>query len=82
MQGPEQQSTSVWQVPPMGVQVRPEGTHVPFWQTPPVQQSESAVHVLWLSGMHEAAHFSCPVASGTQTLLQQLSQSAQVCPAG
>ncbi len=82
MHGPEQQSTSVWQTPPIGVQVRPDGTHVPFWQTPPVQQSESAVHVLWLSGMQALAQVSWPEAFGTQMLLQQLSQSEHACPAG
>ena len=62
-------------LPLMGVQVRPEGTHVPFWQAPPEQQSESDVHVPVLRGMHAAAHFSAPAESGTQTLLQQLSHS-------
>ena len=61
------------QVPPIGEHVSPDGTHVPPWQAPPEQQSESDVHVPVLSGMHEAAHFSAPVESGTQMLLQQLS---------
>jgi hypothetical protein len=30
MQGPLQQSASVPQVPPMGVQVSPDGTQIPF----------------------------------------------------
>jgi hypothetical protein len=82
MHGPEQQSTSVLHVPPIGAHVRPDGTHVPRWQTPPVQQSESAVHVFPPSAMHALAHTSWPAAFGAQMLLQQLSQSAQVWPAG
>jgi hypothetical protein len=80
--GPLQQSASVPQVPPMGVQVRPDGTQVPFWHAPPEQQSESDVHVPVLRGMHDAAHFSAPVESGTQTLLQQLSHRLHEWPAG
>jgi hypothetical protein len=82
MHGPPQQSASAWHEPPIGVHVRPDGTHLPFWQTPPEQQSESAVHVVPCSGMQEAAHTSCPDAFGTQTLLQQLSHKEHACPAG
>lgn len=82
MHGPLQQSESSVHLPPMGVHVRPEGTHVPAWQAPPEQQSESAVHVPVLSGMHESRHFSAPVESGTQMLLQQLSHSEHAWPAG
>jgi hypothetical protein len=62
-------------VPPSGWHVDPDGTHVPFWQTPPAQQSESEVHGPVLSGTHVAAQLK-PVfefGSGKQMWLQQLS---------
>jgi hypothetical protein len=81
---PLQQSAFVEHCPPMGAQVMPDGTHVPFWQRPPPQQSESAVQVPLPIAMHEAAHWSAPPAAGfgTQTWLQQLSHSEHAWPAG
>jgi hypothetical protein len=84
MQLPVQQSVFPVHWPPIGEQVMPEGTHLPFWQIPPEQQSESAVHVTLPIGMQAAAHWSAPPAEafGTHTWLQQLSHSEQAWPAG
>jgi hypothetical protein len=80
-QAPVQQSEVLVHTPPIGTHFVPDGTHVPFWHTPPVQQSESDVHVPLPVGMHEAAHWKTPPI-GTQTWLQQLSQSSHGWPAG
>lgn len=62
MQLPWQQSAVLVHVPPIGWQVCPVVTQVPFWHWPPVQQSASAVH----GGL------------STQTLLTQLSPAPQL----
>ncbi len=49
LQVPMQQSALVVQVPPIGWQVRPVCTQLPFWHWPPLQQSESVVHGGWLT---------------------------------
>ena len=52
MQVPEQQSAVVEHAPPSCAQLMPPDTQVPPWQTPPVQQSASVVHVPEPIAMH------------------------------
>jgi hypothetical protein len=85
VQIPMQQSDVCWQEPPIGVQLLPEGLQRPSWQTPPVQQSESLVHVPLPIGMHVDPHTRAippSTACGTQMWLQHSSHSAQAWPAG
>jgi hypothetical protein len=85
MQVPRQQSAVVWQGPPSGEHSDPDDLHWPSWQTPPAQQSESAVHVPLPIGMHVDPHTNAVPPStvcGTQMWLQHWSQRAQGVPLG
>ncbi|MDB4967381.1 MAG: hypothetical protein JWN44_3070 [Myxococcales bacterium] len=44
LQLPKQQSALALHVPPMGAQLWPDVTQLPFWHSAPLQQSASAVH--------------------------------------
>jgi hypothetical protein len=85
MQVPRQQSDVCVQVPPIGEHVEPDRLHTPSWQTPPVQQSESVVHVPSPIGMQVDPHTKAippSTACGTQMWLQHSSHRAQAWPAG
>jgi hypothetical protein len=62
LQLPWQQSELLVQLPPMGTQVWPVVTQLPFWHCAPPQQSESLVQGGWL----------------TQTLLTQVVPAPQL----
>ena len=51
VQAPTQQSALVLHLPPMGTQLWPVVTQLPFWHWPPEQQSASEVHGGWLTQM-------------------------------